>query len=128
MAPYKVRDIRIVFFLLSCILLFSSYRRYPSLISYSLFIIALILLFLLIFFPLSLVPVYDRWLKVSRIIAKFNTKVILLMFYCFIFIPTGLSRRFFGKDPMQRRLLKGTYWEPCELDGLKDKSRYEKQF
>jgi len=37
--------------------------------------------------------------------------------------------RLLRKDPMKRKMLaEGTYWEPYEFEGLKDKNRYERQF
>ena len=128
MANYKVRDIRITFTVFSIIFLIYSYRHYPSVLSYLSLIIAFILLFFLTFFPYRLIPLFERWLKITRIIGKFNTKVILLIIFGLIFIPTGIVRRLFGKDPMQRKFRAGSYWEPYELAGLKDKNRYEKQF
>ncbi|MCC6544279.1 MAG: hypothetical protein IT392_07220 [Nitrospirae bacterium] len=128
MSNYRVRDIRITFAFFSFILIVTSFRHYPSLLSYIFFILAFILIFFLTFVPLSLSPLFERWLKITRVIAKFNTKVLLFISFVVIFLPTGLVRRLSGKDAMQRDIRAGSYWEHCDNDGLKDKSRYEKQF
>ena len=52
-----------------------------------------------------------------------------LIVFILIFIPTGLIMKLLRKDPMKRKMLaEETYWEPYELEGLKDRNRYERQF
>lgn len=129
MADYKVRDIRITFTFFSGVFSLLAYKHYPSPLSYIFILFISALLFLVIFAPLMLAPLFNKWIKLSLILGKINTKILLMLIFVVIFIPTGLLRRFFGKDPMQRQFRCGeTYWEPYELAGLKDKSRYEKQF
>ncbi|MCH8873123.1 hypothetical protein IH824_10185 [candidate division KSB1 bacterium] len=58
-----------------------------------------------------------------------NTQIILTLLYYLVFTPYALVMRLFGRDSMQRKLKStGTYWESFEFEGLKDKTRYEKQF
>ncbi len=123
------RDIRIVFLIFSAIFGVFAWRHYPSIASYVLMGLILIMLPIIAFSPIILRPVFKLWLKVAHAIGWFNTQVLLTVVFVLTFIPTGLIMRLFRKDPMKRKLLaEGTYWEPYELEGLKDKSRYERQF
>ena len=123
------RDIRIVFLIFCAIFGVFAWRHYPSIASYVLMGLILIMLPLIAFSPIVLRPVLRLWLKVAHAIGWFNTQVLLSIVFIFVFIPTGLVMRLFRKDPMKRKMVtEGTYWEPYELEGLKDKSRYERQF
>ena len=123
------RDIRIVFLIFSAIFGVLTWRHYPSLLSYVLAALVLILLPIIAFSPITLHPVFQLWLKVAHAVGWFNTQIILSVVFVLIFIPTGFIMRLFKKDPMKRKLLtEGTYWEPYELAGLKDRNRYERQF
>lgn len=79
--------------------------------------------------PLLLRPVFQFWMKIAHAIGWFNTQIIMSIVFALIFIPTGIIMRLFREDPMKRKMSTGeTYWEPYELEGLKDKGRYERQF
>jgi hypothetical protein len=123
------RDIRIVFLIFSAIFAVFAWRHYPSILSYALMGLILLILPIVAFSPITLRPVFKLWLKVAHAIGWFNTQVLLSIVFILIFIPTGLVMRLFRKDPMKRKMVtEGTYWESYELEGLKDKSRYERQF
>jgi hypothetical protein len=123
------RDIRIVFFIFSVLFAVFAWRYYASIVSYVLMALILLILPLIAFSPLTLRPVFRLWLKVAHIIGKINTQILLTVIFVLIFVPAGLLMRLLGKDPMKRKtLVGGTYWEQYDLEGLKDKSRYEKQF
>ncbi len=123
------RDIRIVFLIFSAIFAVFAWRHYPSVLSYVLMGVVLVILPIVTFLPIILRPVFQLWLKVAHAVGWFNTQVLLSIVFILVFIPTGLVMRLFRKDPMRRKMLaKGTYWEPYELEGLRDKNRYERQF
>ncbi len=123
------RDIRIVFLIFSAIFAVFTWRHYPSNASYVLMGLILVLLPIIAFSPMILRPVFRLWLKVAHAVGWFNTQLLLSIVFILIFIPTGLIMRLFRKVPMKRKMLaEKTYWEPYELEGLKDKSRYERQF
>ena len=123
------RDIRIVFLIFSAILVVFTWRYYPSILSYVLMGLTLLILPIVAFSPIILRPVFKLWLKVAHAIGWFNTQLLLSIVFILIFAPTGLVMRLLQKDPMKRKMLaEKTYWEPYELEGLKDKSRYERQF
>ncbi len=123
------RDIRIVFLIFSAIFGAFAWRHYPSIPSYVLLGLDLVILPIIAFSPFILRPVFQLWLKVAHAIGWFNTQVLLSIVFILVFIPTGLVMRLFRKDPMKRKMVtEGTYWEPYELEGLKDRSRYERQF
>ncbi|MCK5010681.1 MAG: hypothetical protein KAS98_09360, partial [Deltaproteobacteria bacterium] len=74
-------------------------------------------------------PVFRLWLKIAHAIGRFNTQLLLGAAFILVHIPTGLVMRLFRRDPMKRKIqADGTYWESYQLEGLKDKSRYERQF
>ena len=123
------RDIRIVFLIFSAIFVVFAWRCYPSISSYVLMGLTLLILPIVAFSPIILRPVFKLWLKVAHAIGWFNTQLLLSIVFILIFTPTGLVMRLLQKDPMKRKMLaEKTYWEPYELEGLKDKSRYERQF
>jgi hypothetical protein len=123
------RDIRIVFLIFSAIFVVFTWRYYPSILSYVLMGLTLLILPIVAFSPIILRPVFKLWLKVAHAIGWFNTQLLLSIVFILIFAPTGLVMRLLRKDPMKRKMLaEGTYWEPYELEGLKDKNRYERQF
>ncbi len=123
------RDIRIVFIIFCAIFAVFAWRYYPSILSYALIGLVLVILPIIVFSPIILRPVFKLWLKVAHAVGWFNTQLLLSIVFILMFIPTGLVMRLFRKDPMKRKMLaEKTYWEPYELEGLKDKSRYERQF
>ena len=123
------RDIRIVFLIFSAIFVVFAWKYYSSILSYVLMGLTLLILPIVAFSPIILRPVFKLWLKVAHAIGWFNTQLLLSIVFILIFAPTGLVMRLLRKDPMKRKMLaEGTYWEPYELEGLKDKNRYERQF
>ena len=123
------RDIRIVFLIFSAIFGVLAWRHYPSILSYAFIGVVIVILPLVVFAPTLLRPVFNLWLKIAHAIGWFNTQVLLTIVFILVFIPTGLIMRLFRKDPMKRKMLaEESYWEPYELEGLKDKNRYERQF
>lgn len=79
--------------------------------------------------PLCLAGIYRRWMRFAEIIGKFNTKVILGLFFLLIFPVVRLFFFLFRKDPLNRKFdpNKESYWEDREPieKSLKD---YERQF
>ncbi len=123
------RDIQIVFLIFSAIFAFIAWRHYPSIPSYVLMCLVVVILPITAFSPSILRPIFKLWLKVAHAIGWFNTQLLLSIVFILIFIPTGLVMRLFRKDPMKRKMLaEETYWESYELEGLRDKNRYERQF
>ncbi len=123
------RDIRIVFLIFSAIFGVLAWRHYPSILSYAFTGVVLVLLPLVAFAPTLLRPLFKLWMKLAQAVGWFNTQVLLTIVFILIFIPTGLIMKLLRKDPMKRKMLaEETYWEPYELEGLKDSNRYERQF
>ncbi len=123
------RDIRIVFLIFCAIFGALAWRHYPSLLSYAFTGIVLVTLPLAAFAPNLLRPVFKLWMKLANAVGWFNTQVILAIVFVLIFIPIGLIMKLLRKDPMKRKMFAvETYWEPYELEGLKDRNRYERQF
>ena len=123
------RDIRLVFLVFSTLFSLIAWKNYPSNLSYTLVSVAGLLILMLTFYPLGLRHIYLVWVKIAHFIGWVNTQIILTLLYYLVFTPMGVVMRIFGRDSMQRKLKStGTYWESFEFEGLKDKTRYEKQF
>ncbi len=123
------RDIRVVFLVFSLFFSIIAWKNYPSNLSFAFMGLVVLQVLTLTFKPLLLRPVFQVWLKVAHFIGRVNTQIILTLLYYLVFTPYGLVMRLFGRDSMQRKLTStGTYWEVLEFEGLKDKTRYEKQF
>lgn len=123
------RDIRIVFLIFCVIFGVLSWRHYPSTLSYAFMGVVLVILPLAAFAPILLRPVFKLWMKLAHAVGWFNTQVILTVVFIVLIIPTGLIMKVLRKDPMKRKMsAEETYWEPYELEGLKDRKRYERQF
>lgn len=127
--PKEKRDIRVVFLVFSLLFSVVAWKNYPSNLSFTFAGLVVLLMILLTFSPLLLRPVFRVWLKVAHFIGQVNTQVILTLLFYLVFTPYGFVMRLFGRDAMQRKLKSaGTYWESFEFEGLKDRTRYEKQF
>jgi hypothetical protein len=123
------RDIRVVFLIFSAIFVVLAWRHYPSILSYAFIGVVFVLLPLAVFAPTLLRPLFKLWMKLAHAVGWFNTQVLLTIVFILIIIPTGLIMKLLRKDPMKRKMLaEETYWEPYELEGLKDRNRYERQF
>ena len=123
------RDIRVVFLVFSLFFSVIAWKNYPSNFSFALLGLVVLQVLTLTFKPLLLRPVFQVWLKVAHFIGQVNTQVILTLLFYLVFTPYGVVMRLFGRDSMQRKLKSaGTYWESLEFEGLKDRTRYEKQF
>lgn len=124
------RDIRIVFSIFAAIFSLIGWKNHPSYLANFLFAISLLLLLAIIFKPLLLSPLLKKWLKVTHAIGKFNTQILLFIVYFIMFVPVGTLMRLMGKDPLKKKWTKdlSSYWEEHELAGLKDKTRYQRQF
>ena len=76
-----------------------------------------------------LIPLYDNWMKVARVIGHIVSSLILIvLFYC-VFGIIGLILKILGKDFLDQKidLHKTSYWIPKENKKF-DKGSYTKQF
>src|SRR5688572_506878 len=55
-------------------------------------------------FPKSLAWPYRGWMLIGHVLGWINTRIILGAVFYFVVTPTGLFRRWLGKDPMGRQL------------------------
>ena len=94
-----------------------------------LLILAGILAFLTLIKVELLIPLYDNWMKVARVIGHvFSSLVLIALFYCFFGI-IGSVLKLMGKDLLDQKIEphKNSYWAPREKKGF-DKGSYTKQF
>jgi hypothetical protein len=80
--------------------------------------------------PAAFRIVYRVWIGFSVIIGYFVSRIILLLVFLIVMVPTGLLMRALGKDPMERKLQPEThsYWMKRAPDEDQSVERYEKQF
>lgn len=125
----EIKDIRLVFALLSIIVLALAYKIFPAVISYILFVAGMLLWLFILISPLSLRPIFNVWIKFAQLLGNFNTQLLLSLIFFSVILPAGIIMRLAGKDPMNRReKITATYWQQYIIEGLKDKKRYERQF
>jgi hypothetical protein len=80
--------------------------------------------------PAVLGPVYKAWMKMSHIIGWFMSRLILLVLFSFVMIPTALLLKLFGKRFLDTGFTKNSvasYWIPKEA-GESQERDYERQF
>ena len=54
--------------------------------------------------PTSLLPVYQGWMEIGRVLGWINTRIILAVLFYALFLPSGFVMRLLGKDPMVRNI------------------------
>ncbi|MFA5095959.1 MAG: SxtJ family membrane protein [Candidatus Omnitrophota bacterium] len=111
----------VFFALAACIILI---RRHSHL---ALFIISAIFFIAGTMAPSLLQPVYIFWMRFAAALSWVNTRIILVLIYYLIFMPTGLIMRLFGMDPLKKKIdrRQGSYWQKIEVTQA---GNYERQF
>lgn len=80
--------------------------------------------------PTVLGPVHETWMKLSRVIGWFMSRLILIILFYLVMTPTALLLRMFGKDMLNINFKKDSsesYWIPREADDYRERD-YERQF
>lgn len=54
--------------------------------------------------PQMLRPVYRAWMRFGIILSKVTTPIIMAVVFYLLIVPTGLIRRLFARDPLERDL------------------------
>ncbi|MHB8880872.1 MAG: SxtJ family membrane protein [Thermodesulfovibrionales bacterium] len=123
------RSLRITSVIFSFLAGVVSYKLYPSPGSYAFIALIVLLLSASIIRPTVLLPLFHIWLRIGRLLGKFNTMVLLGLIFYLVFLPSRMIMQLTGKDFMKRKLMKdASYWEDYRLSGPDDVDRYERQF
>ena len=77
-------------------------RQYP----YWPWAILTILFFWGIFYPDSLRPIYNSWMKFAFLLGSITTPIFLGIVFFLVFFPAALTLKLLGKDPMNRKFIK----------------------
>jgi len=80
--------------------------------------------------PSALQPIYSAWMKLSRIIGWFMSRLILIILFYLVMNPTALLLRLFGKHFLDIGFTKNSvesYWIPKQA-GESQERDYERQF
>ena len=59
--------------------------------------------------------IWAAWKRGAHAVGRFQTRVIITLFYCLILSPMGVLMRLFGWDPLETRKSKaqrGSNWKP----------------
>lgn len=77
----------------------NDFPRWPWGISLILFLWALVS-------PLTLKVLYLSWMKVGLVLGWINTRIILTILFCVVFVPVRFMLKMLRKDPMSRAFQK----------------------
>jgi Saxitoxin biosynthesis operon protein SxtJ len=70
--------------------------------------------------------VYLPWMAVAFVMGNIVSRVLVAAFFYLMITPMGLFMRVFGKDALQRKNTRSSYWD--DLPPPADRERYERQF
>ena len=79
--------------------------------------------------PIALKSVQKIWMGLAILVGLFVTRIILIVLFYFVFTPTRILAKIFGKSFLDVKFDKiaDSYWIPRESTKF-DKKSYEKQF
>jgi hypothetical protein len=60
--------------------------------------------------PGRLGPVYRGWMRFGLALSKITTPILMGIVFFLVIAPIGLVMRLFGRNPVSRRELGGSYW------------------
>jgi hypothetical protein len=60
---------------------------------------------------------FERWKKCAHAIGVVQTRIIMLIIYVTVVLPTGLLFRL-SRDPLRLRPPRGTNWKPCAQEKI----------
>ena len=72
---------------------------------------------------------FKGWMAFANVLARVNTRILLVLFFFVVITPVAVVMRLFGKDLLSQRLEPGTetYWKPKAQSPL-DPQSYLRQF
>ena len=70
--------------------------------------------------------VYLPWMAIAFVMGNIVSRVLVTAFYYLVITPMGLIMRVVGKDALQRKNTRTSYWD--DLPPPADRARYERQF
>lgn len=101
--------------------------KFPSVSHLTLYLGATLVLLGLIF-PPALVWPNKAWMALAEVLSFVTTRIILALVFFAIVTPIGVSKRWFGWDPLHRRAgASDSYWRPYSKR-QRDPRHYEKMF
>jgi hypothetical protein len=85
--------------------------------------------FFFLVLPGPMTPAYVAWLRVSQVIGRITTGMILVLAYYLALTPTALCKRLFGGKPLPVSPDRGaaTYWVP-RSEPAQPKERFKKRY
>lgn len=90
-------------------------------------VIAVALFLVGVFIP-PLAKVFHRaWMTFAFALGYINSRIILTLIYFLVFVPYGLISRLVGRDPLQLRQKKDSYWTP-RIAKRQSKEQFERLF
>lgn len=79
--------------------------------------------------PLFLI-VYRVWIGISVTLGYFVSRILIIIIFFLVIIPTGFIMHLVGRDPMERKLdpKASSYWKKRKPETDDTVERYERQF
>ncbi|MBF0239013.1 MAG: hypothetical protein HQM12_15025 [SAR324 cluster bacterium] len=89
--------------------------------------VALALMFVTLFLPQVLSPIYKIWMKFGDILGWINSHILLSLIYYGLFTPTGLIMKLLGKDPILKKKNSNTtsYWKVKDNPDFKETMKFQ---
>ena len=70
--------------------------------------------------------VYLPWMAIAFVMGNVMSRVLVAVFFYVVITPMGLLMRLFGRDKLQRKNKRASYWD--DLPRSTDRARYERRF
>lgn len=70
--------------------------------------------------------VYLPWMAIAFVLGNIMSRVLVTLFFFVVITPMGLIMRVVGRDALQRKNRRTSYWH--DLPPTADRERYERQF
>ncbi len=70
--------------------------------------------------------VYLPWMAIAFVMGNVVSRVLVTAFFFLVITPMGLVMRLVGRDALQRKNRRPSYWD--DLPPPPDRARYERQF
>ncbi len=68
--------------------------------------------------------IYHFWIKFGEVLSWIWTRVILTIVYFVVLGPISVIMKIFGKNPLNFKFEKNTYWLPRQNEELKEEDYY----
>lgn len=93
----------------------------------ALYVIGAVFLIFAIAAPRALAPLYQPWMRFAEALGWLNTRILLVLIFYLVVMPTGLVLRLFRRSPIAADERNGSFWAAPQKHSWGNK-HFEKQF